>query len=339
MENLNPNTKLYKCSCLNVSINSQQLLKHLRLPNTHKIFPIEKGTSKKYKKLEDDKICKHIKSLRLTLNTLSNRLNLYLVCITYKSLFRITKTQQLIDQLPNSLNLRRVIKNSLISIRMIKMKMIKIERDLEKLKIIKITQFKHFKALTISSFKTFNSSRTSTSTQMEISQNFKYICTIQRHQLVKIYDFNTLSIIKSLNHHSFIIEAIDIDRHSSKIITASIDGYIFFWITETMRLVYYFRGHDMRINIIKFVPSSKHFVTGSLDKTIKVWNTTTHNLNFCIKLEESISQVNFFKIGKSFLFVTDNKSIKKLDFVVKSVRTMKILQNQICCFACSVNYN
>ena len=147
-----------------------------------------------------------IKYLRLLSNLQNNRLNLCFVCKIFKSLFKITKTQLFIKQVPDSKSFLPEIKLFLNSMKMIRFIIIRIEREVWKLKFVEITQFQHFKAMTILNFKAFESSQSKSFFEMLISQDLKYIYICDNSHNVKIYDLCNLKIIKHLYHQLYRIK-------------------------------------------------------------------------------------------------------------------------------------
>ena len=153
MQILKSSSKLYKCKCQNILISSENLSKHIKIPKTHKISLVCKEILNESQKISKLKTSKHIKSLRLFSDKQNNWINLYLVFAITRMNLDIDILQKFIQKSSISLETNKHKLNKYIKTEQLKcLELKKIEKIIEKLKIIEITAFKYFKAATLSKF-------------------------------------------------------------------------------------------------------------------------------------------------------------------------------------------
>jgi WD40 repeat protein len=114
----------------------------------------------------------------------------------------------------------------------------------------------------------------------EFSPDGKLILAQQSYQeTAKIYDANSLELIKMLDGHTNEISISHFSPDGKCIATASRDGSVKIWKSTTGELLNTLTTHTGWIVDVNFSPDSKYIITAAWDNTASIWEVETGKLS------------------------------------------------------------
>ncbi|MEM7556592.1 MAG: DUF1326 domain-containing protein, partial [Cyanobacteria bacterium P01_A01_bin.84] len=106
---------------------------------------------------------------------------------------------------------------------------------------------------------------------LAITEDRKFFISGSRDKTIKIWDFSTGELKRTLKGHTDGVYAIALSPDGQIIASGSADKTIKLWHLDTGELLGTFTGHNSTVTALEFTASGEILVSGSLDKTIKIW--------------------------------------------------------------------
>jgi len=111
-----------------------------------------------------------------------------------------------------------------------------------------------------------------------ISYDDKYIVSGHNGNIIKIWDFKTGKLLKTLGGGDGRITSIAISNNNKYIISARNYNTIRIWEFKTGKLLKVLTGHTYFIESIAISHNNKYIISGSYDETIRIWEFKTGKL-------------------------------------------------------------
>ena len=319
--------KRYRCICQKSSINSPNLKKHLLKPMYHELKLIKsKCPNKDNLQDEYDKI----KSLKILFEKYSNQLTYHTITKCSKPSINISLAQSLLSnriqtENKNFLHLASQSKNYYFDNK----KLQKLTLTTNNLYIKEITPFKNLKKIIKANFKQFIKTHTTTITNLMSSPNLEYLISGGLDGIVRLWNPNTLTLIKSFSFHKSWIYAIEIDPLSNYCLTGSEDSQICMWDLKKLQLDTCFQSHKKPIRDLKFLKTSTIFASASEDKSIKIFNIFSKTLIFDINFDSSLIRMELIRKGRQLLYCCENRTVGKFDLNLRNIICKSIISRKI----------
>jgi WD40 repeat protein/serine/threonine protein kinase len=90
-------------------------------------------------------------------------------------------------------------------------------------------------------------------------------------RLVKLWNMETGSLVRTYRGHKDFITAVDFSNDGRLVAAASLDGSIRVWSTASTRLVATVNGHRGRVNAIVFAPAGETLASVGEDGSLRLW--------------------------------------------------------------------
>lgn len=178
--------------------------------------------------------------------------------------------------------------------------------------------------------------------QLKISSNGRFIVTCSQLGSIKLWDFDSNSIISSYGDNDEeiidgpfekIIDSIEISIDCNWILSGSIDGTIKKWNIDTGKIFFSLDGHKESVFALDISPDGKYIVTGNNDNgIINKWELETGKLIFSLnKNKNRIFAVVISYDGNYIISRSSNDIINKWEmqtgekifsFEVKGIRSV-----------------
>ncbi|BAZ37356.1 WD-40 repeat-containing protein [Calothrix sp. NIES-4101] len=108
-------------------------------------------------------------------------------------------------------------------------------------------------------------------TSLRFSPDGKFVVSGSMDKTIKIWDWETGNLIKTLKGHRDGVLAVNISPDGKIIASGSVDKTIKLWDVDTGESLATFTGHSRAVTAVTFTVSGEMLVSASLDKTIKIW--------------------------------------------------------------------
>jgi WD40 repeat protein len=123
-------------------------------------------------------------------------------------------------------------------------------------------------------------------------------------------------LIRTLEGHSYSVEAIAVTPDGKTVISGSDDKTIKIWDLRTGTEKFTLTGHSDWVNAIAVTPDGKTVISGSVDKTIKIWDLVTGTEKFTVKgHSDFVNAIAVTPDGKTVISGSVDKTIKIWDLV------------------------
>ena len=112
-------------------------------------------------------------------------------------------------------------------------------------------------------------------TKVVTDANSNYIVTASEDNTLKVFDFTTHELLRTLTGHIDYIKGLDISSNGGYIVSGDDSGRIIIWNSHTGELLHTLTHHNDYIRSIDVSDDGKYFIASSDDGTISVWETST----------------------------------------------------------------
>ena len=121
-------------------------------------------------------------------------------------------------------------------------------------------------------------------------------------------------LIRTLEGHSYSVEAIAVTPDGKTVISGSVDKTIKIWDLVTGTEKFTVKGHSYSVKVIAVTPDGKTVISASRDKTIKIWDLVTGTEKFTVKGHSySVKVIVFTPDGKTVISASTDNTIKIWD--------------------------
>ena len=167
----------------------------------------------------------------------------------------------------------------------------------------------------------------------DISPNGKNIITGERTGVIKIWEFETMKEILSINACTGILNIVEFCSSGEFILSVSDDNIIRVWNAADGSLLHAFEGHQETISSASFCPKGRQIVSSSFDKTIRIWDMERGFLGSKAVYQgnSSINALSFISGSRNFASVDGDGNV-----IIWSLDD-KALQNILCKRSCGIS--
>ena len=120
-------------------------------------------------------------------------------------------------------------------------------KDYKSLSIKEITSFKHLKSISKLSFKYLMMQSSRNIHSFIVSPDKRFLISGEVGGTIKLFDFNTLKIVKIFNFHTSMISSLDIESLSNFFLSSSFDKKICLWNLNSLKLCLYIEANEFPI--------------------------------------------------------------------------------------------
>ena len=161
-----------------------------------------------------------------------------------------------------------------------------------------------------------------------ITPNGEFIVSGAEDCTIRVWDFETGSLVRTLYGHNKRINTIAATPNGKYIISGADDRTIRIWDLKNGALVNTIKGHEAGISAVAVTPNCKYIVSGSKDCcTIRIWDIETGRLTRTLEvkgLKSSINSITITPNGKYIVSGGDDRTIRIWESETGNlVRTMK----------------
>eukprot|EP01118_Nematostelium_gracile_P004874 TRINITY_DN15801_c0_g1_i1.p1 TRINITY_DN15801_c0_g1~~TRINITY_DN15801_c0_g1_i1.p1 ORF type:complete len:406 (-),score=89.07 TRINITY_DN15801_c0_g1_i1:14-1231(-) len=154
---------------------------------------------------------------------------------------------------------------------------------------------------------------------------FNLIITSSSDATIKIWDFDSGELEKTLKSHTLGVQCVDFDHTGNILASCSQDLSIKLWDFQTYECQRTLKGHDHTVSCVRFLPSGDQIISSSRDKTIKIWETQT---GYCLKTLQAgewIRSIQITEDGQCLASAANDGSVRFWDLTKPEVtfREMK----------------
>ncbi|MBY9008712.1 MAG: hypothetical protein KGD74_02450 [Candidatus Lokiarchaeota archaeon] len=150
---------------------------------------------------------------------------------------------------------------------------------------------------------------------ISFSPDGKLIASGSGDKTVKIWDFHTGDLIRTLKGHKSYVTSISFSPDGEFIASGSGDKTVKIWEFHTGDLIRTLEGHKSYVNSISFSPDGKLIASGSYDKTIKIWEFPIGDLIRTLEGHKNhVNSISFSPDGKLIASGSGDKTVKIWDF-------------------------
>lgn len=161
--------------------------------------------------------------------------------------------------------------------------------------------------------KTFSEKTSIAVRGLAFNPSFNILATGADDGVVRIYNYQTTKLVRSIAAHSDYIRAIDFDTDKPFLLSCSDDTLIKIFNWKTGSLVMNLQGSNHYVMSAFFVPSTNYIISASLDDFVRVWKYTNTEYSLLHSYEDHTNGVNFVSYGtqnNTVVTCSDDKTIK-----------------------------
>jgi WD40 repeat protein len=146
---------------------------------------------------------------------------------------------------------------------------------------------------------------------MEVSPNGALIATGGRDKIVRIWNYDDLSLKYELPGHRDNVKKLDFSPDSDRLVTGGEDGLIILWDALTGAKITEKNAHLIWINALSYSPDGLYIASSSDDAKTKIWNARDLSLHLELKDQKKSVYALDFVCPDGFILAAadDNQSI------------------------------
>jgi WD40 repeat protein len=132
-----------------------------------------------------------------------------------------------------------------------------------------------YRALQTSQLQMTLSGHTDWLTDVDISEDGRFLATTGYDRTVKLWDAKTGQELHTFNDHSQVVNSLAFSPNGERLASVSNDGFVIVYDLATGERIAVMNGNDGTVRSVAFSPDNIHLATANGNGTVRVWNTDT----------------------------------------------------------------